>query len=269
MPSYRIITSGVLCALLATGATACGTTKGTGAQAVPASSAPVSASPSPSPSANLDSMTAAEVESAAQKAMAGLKSLRVAGTMTSDNQKITLDLSADKAKNCVGTVTIADMGSLEIRHTAAGTWIKPDQAFWKSVAAQQGKPQAGAMAAEIFKGRYLTGGPDDADMKEMTSMCDIIEGIANDDSAPTDATKVGTQTINGIKALGVKDTSDGTTSTGYVAEEGKPYLLRLVKEGAEGGQLDLSDFDKPLDIQAPPADQVIDMSMFKKKLNSV
>ncbi|MFE0463251.1 hypothetical protein ACFW1A_28765 [Kitasatospora sp. NPDC058965] len=278
MSPHRIVTSAVLCALLATGATACGSSTSTTAKAAPSGSAaavsPTAASPSASASASgtvdLDSLTAAQVEDAAHAAMASLTSMRVAGSTTSDGQKITFDLTADKAKDCQGTVTIGSMGSIEILHNSTGSWVKPDQAFWKSAAAQQGKPGAGAMAAELFKGRYLTGGQDDPDMKQMTSMCDVVEGIANDTSKATNATKVGPATVNGQKTLGIKDTDDdGTVSTGYVATEGKPYLLRLVSEGSDGGQLDFTDFDKPLTVQAPPADQVVDFSLFKQKLNSV
>lgn len=40
-------------------------------------------------------------------------------------------------------------------------------------------------------------------------------------------------------------------------------------DSASPGQLDFGDFDKPLDIQAPPADQVIDLSLFQQKVKSV
>jgi hypothetical protein len=274
--SNRIVTSAVLCALLAIGATACGGSKAATARTAPTpgpSGAPTSAAPSAgaagSGTVDLNSLTAAQVEDAAHGAMSSLTSMRAVGETTSDGQKISFDLSVDRSKDCLGTVTMGSLGSLEVRHNSAGTWVKPDQAFWKAVAAQQGKPESGATAAEIFKGRYLTSGKDDADMKQMTGMCDVLDAIANDDSRPTHATKAGTATVNGATALAIKDTDNSGSSTGYVAMEGTPYVLRLVSEGSDAGQMDFSDFNKSLDIQAPPADQVIDISVFKQKLNAV
>ncbi|WP_329584983.1 hypothetical protein OG500_31640 [Kitasatospora sp. NBC_01250] len=39
--------------------------------------------------------------------------------------------------------------------------------------------------------------------------------------------------------------------------------------GDSPGTVDFSDYDKPLTVQAPPADQVIDVSQFQQELQSV
>lgn len=60
------------------------------------------------------------------------------------------------------------------------------------------------------------------------------------------------------------------TGTISVATSAKPYPVRIVQVGGDSpGTVDFSDYDKPLTVQAPPADQVIDVSQFQQELQSV
>ncbi|TQF03366.1 hypothetical protein E6W39_15430 [Kitasatospora acidiphila] len=269
--------SAVLCAVLAAGATACGGSQGSsGKAAAPASAAfPASASASAaaSPSVpDMSSMSADRVIDRIRATMGTVSSVHVAGYAMSDGQKMTLDVSAGKNKNCTGTVTAGDTGSIELIHNSTGTWIKPDATYWKSMATQKGNPQAGDAVAELFKGRWLTGAQDDPDLKGMAEMCGVLAGIDDalgEDSTKTSATKGDYAFVDGARALVVNVTDDSGPTVLYPAADAQPYLLRVVNNGSDGGIVDLSDYDKPLDIQARPADQVIDSGTFQQKVNSV
>ncbi|TXS35281.1 hypothetical protein, partial [Streptomyces sp. t39] len=50
------------------------------------------------------------------------------------------------------------------------------------------------------------------------------------------------------------------TTTAYVTKEGRPYLLKVVRAGGDdAGTVAFSDFDKPVRVQAPPSDEVVDL----------
>ncbi|PBC70786.1 hypothetical protein BX265_5343 [Streptomyces sp. TLI_235] len=267
MLSTRLVRTAAVCAVLAAGATACGS-EGKPAAKAPAAPAPASASPSPVQTLDTEKLTAEELSKQAHAAMSALTALKVDGSLTSEGQKITLHLAADKQGNCKGTVSVGD-GQVEVVHNGTGTWIKPDAAFWKKIGSEKGNPKAGAMAAELFKGRYLTGGQSDSRIQEVASMCDLIKGITQDnDEGPL--TKGAAGTVNGVKTFTLlgTDPEDGAKTTLHIATEGKPYLIRMEAAGKEPGQMDFSDFDKPVTVQAPPADEVIDYSLFQQKLKT-
>jgi hypothetical protein len=268
MLSPRLARNAALAAALLAGATACGSTTAAGKPAAAASPAP-SASPTPAALA-VDTLTADQISDKAKAAMGALSSLKVDGTMTTEDGKMSIHLAADRQKNCVGTVGIPGVGEIEIRHTGTQTWLKPDTAFWKSIAVKQGNPKAGPVVAELFKGRYLTGGADDPQLKQASEMCGLIEGITSDDS-PSKATKGAAGTVDGVRTFSLQVTDDqGQKSTLYIATEGKPYLIRMEQtEGSEPGRMDFSAFDKPVTVQAPPADDVIDYTVFQKKAQSI
>lgn len=51
------------------------------------------------------------------------------------------------------------------------------------------------------------------------------------------------------------------TFTFYVAKEGEPYLLKFTSEGGkEPKSAAFSDFNAPITVTVPPADQVVDPS---------
>lgn len=272
MSSKRLVHAAVICAVLATGATACGGNKKESA-AAPASSASSASAPAASPTPSLDvaTLSAEDISKQAHEAMATLTSFTVDGTLTSEGEKISLKVTADRQGNCTGTVGVPAMGQVELLRTGKQTYIKPDATFWKAIAGKEGNPKAGAVVAELFKGRYLTGGQDNADFREMAQMCDMVDGIAKDDSPDNKVAKGTAGTTNGVKtfSLAASDT-DGSVSTLYIATEGKPYLIKMEQTtGSEPGQMNLSGFNKPVTVQAPPADNVIDWSLFQQKVKGV
>ncbi|MFE9422741.1 hypothetical protein ACFYNO_07250 [Kitasatospora sp. NPDC006697] len=286
MLSNRLLTSAVLCAALAVGATACGSkgsssssSAGSSKAATAPSSAPASASAAASApasasasaaDADISGLTGEQILAKAHAAMASLTSMRVAGNVTTGGQKIVLDLVGDKDKNCTGTVTVGATGTVQVIHNAQGTWMKPDTAFWENISAEKGKASAGPAIAQFFKDKYLTGGQDDASMQEVAGMCDIVSGIADDQSKETDVVKGATSTVDGQSVIGISAKDDSGEPTQLsIATKGQPYLIRMSSTGSEPGQMDFSEFNKPVTVQAPPADQVVDYTQFEKKVQSV
>ncbi|MED7948034.1 MULTISPECIES: hypothetical protein [unclassified Streptomyces] len=252
MLSKRLAGTAAICLLLAAGATACGDTQSKAGAA---------------PKLDTEKLSAQEIEQATKDALSAATSVKITGDIAMDEGKMTIDLALDTKSQCTGTMSMPGMGKFEIISDGKQSYVKPDKEFWTAIAGKEG-----AKAAELFKGRYLSG-LQDSEMKDLTSVCnlkDFTAKIVSDDSGKSEATKGGAATVNGQKAfsLKVKDRK-GEESTIHVATEGKFYPLRVEKKsGTEGGQIDFTDYDKPLTIQAPPADNVIDFAKLQDQLKS-
>ena len=70
-------------------------------------------------------------------------------------------------------------------------------------------------------------------------------------------TKGEVTTVAGQPALSLTSSLGGTL---YVALVGEPYPLKLVNE--EKGEMAFTEFDAEVTIEAPPADQVLDLNDF-------
>jgi hypothetical protein len=61
-----------------------------------------------------------------------------------------------------------------------------------------------------------------------------------------------TATVNGHKAIELKETGQLSSSALYVATTGKPYPVALVKSGRETGATTFSGWNEPVSLTAPP-----------------
>ncbi|MCX4753726.1 hypothetical protein [Kitasatospora purpeofusca] len=259
MLSKRLASTTAIGLLLVAGATACGDNdkaaadKATGGKTAAA------------PGLDTEKLTAEEIQKQAKEALAGAASVKITGSFNKDTDQIAIDLAVDTKGQCKGTLGLPGAGKFELLGDGKQVYLKPDAEFLNS--ATGGKnPQA----VELLKGRWITGAQSDPELKELTSACDLKELTKTfDDSKATNITKGSAGTVNGAKTFSVKSkNSSGGEVTLHVATEGKPYPLRLEKSGKGGGQMDLTDIDKPLTVQAPPADQQLDFSLFKDKVQA-
>lgn len=73
--------------------------------------------------------------------------------------------------------------------------------------------------------------------------------------SPGTLTKGGTTTVNGQKAIELKQKNKYYTRDLYIATTGKPYPVELLLSGEVTGQLTFSNWDKPTSL-TPPANAV-------------
>ncbi|MFJ2779218.1 hypothetical protein [Kitasatospora sp. NPDC087315] len=253
MLSKRLASTAAICLLLAAGTAACGDNKDKA---------------SATPKLDTEKLSAQEIEKQAKDALAGASSVKIVGNVVDGDGKMEISLALDTKGQCTGSLSMPGTGKFEIISDGKETYLKPDKDFWTAVAGP-----AGEKAAELFKGRYLSGFQGDPDMKELTTVCNLKElskKIVEDDSKKSTVAKGSAGTVNGVKTFSLKSTGpDGQQATIHVATEGKFYPVRVEQnKGTETGQTDFTDFDKPLTVQAPPADNVIDFSKFKDELKS-
>ncbi|WP_329584979.1 hypothetical protein OG500_31635 [Kitasatospora sp. NBC_01250] len=221
MRSKRFLLPAALGVSVLLGATACGA--GDGASAA---GAQASTSPSPGPSrgagSGLASLSGHEILRQAASALESAESVRVSGTVVSGGRTSSVNLQTTLGGDCQGTVGISGAGELEIRHSGDRTWVKPDAAFWKYLAGQQGHPETGDQVARRLANRYLTGVGTDAATKQVTAACDIANQLGSELDQGSSATVGGTGTVNGVDALTVTSVDGDATGTISVATSAKP-----------------------------------------------
>ncbi|MFH8841434.1 hypothetical protein [Streptomyces sp. NPDC017868] len=233
------------------------------ATAPPGAVAPAPAStPSPDPFAGL---TPDEIGERAVTATRSATSLRMTGKLVSEGQPLGIDFAVNDKDECTGLIKIED-GAAELRRLDHITYLKGDEAFWRASMTSQGmsEPQI-TVTIELIKGRWLKIAPGQAGSQDLGGVCDLKSLLADLDKDKEQRRgltrgpdgKVGKTPV----ATLVKKKADGETTTVSVSERGKPYILKMVKTGGdEPGAIVLSDYDKPVDVKVPPADETVDLS---------
>ncbi|SEC54831.1 hypothetical protein [Streptomyces sp. TLI_105] len=232
------------------------------AGAVPSGAAAPAPAPSPDP---FEGLTADEIGDRAVTATQSATSLRMTGRVVSDGQPLDIDFAVNDSDECTGVMKIKG-GTSELRRVDHVTYIKGDKAFWRASMASQGMPEAQITATlELIKDRWLKIAPGQAGSQDLGGVCDLKSlladldkdkeqrrGLTRGPDGKVDKTPVATL---------VKKKARGETATVSVSEQGKPYILKMVRTGGkEPGTLVLSDYDKPVDVKAPPPDETVDLS---------
>ncbi|WP_329282783.1 hypothetical protein [Streptomyces sp. NBC_00691] len=229
-----------------------------------AAAAPPVTAPSPDPFSGL---TADEIGDKAVAATRSATALRMTGRVVTDGQPLDIDFAVNDRDECTGVMRIKG-GTAELRKIDRITYMKGDEAFWRVSMASQGMPDAQIdPTVELVKGRWLKIAPGQAGSADLSGVCDLKSLLADLDKDKAerrgltrgpDSEIDGTPVANLVK----KRTDGGTTETTTVSvsQKGKPYILRMVKAGAEPGAIRLSDYDKPVRVVVPPAAETVDLS---------
>ncbi|MDV5148226.1 hypothetical protein R1T08_29680 [Streptomyces sp. SBC-4] len=219
-------------------------------------------SPSPDPFANL---TPDEIAERAVTATQSATSLRMKGRVAADGQPLDIDFAVNDRDECTGVMKIDD-GTAELRRVDDITYMKGDEAFWRVSMASQGMPEPQIDATiELVKGRWLKIAPGQAGSGDLGGVCDLkglLADLDKDKAERSGLVRGPDGEVDGTPvATLVKKKTGGETSTVSVSREGKPYILKMVKTGGdEPGSMMLSDYDKPVDVVVPPADETVDLS---------
>ncbi|MER5208449.1 hypothetical protein [Streptomyces sp. NPDC002825] len=218
--------------------------------------------PSPDPFAGL---TADQIAERAVTATRSATSLRMTGKLVSEGQPLGIDFAVNDKDECTGLIKIKD-GTAELRRLDDITYMKGDEAFWRASMASQGMPEPQiTVTLELIKGRWLKIAPGQPGSQDLGSVCDLKSLLADldkDKEQRSGLTRGPDGKVHGTPvATLVKKKTGGETTTVSVSRTGKPYILKMVKTGGdEPGAILLSDYDKPVVVKAPPADETVDLS---------
>ncbi|MFG2896715.1 hypothetical protein ACGFZH_06575 [Streptomyces zaomyceticus] len=232
------------------------------AAATPAAAVPSAAAPSPDPFTGL---TADEIADRAVTATRSATSLRMSGRVVTDGQPLDIDFAVNDEDECTGLMKIKG-GTAELRRIDRITYMKGDEAFWRVSMASQGMPEPQIDAAvELVKGRWLKIAPGQPGASDLGGVCELkslLSDLDKDEAERRGLTRGPDAEVDGTPvATLVKKRPGGETTTVSVSREGKPYILKMVKAGGEEpGTMVLSDYDKPVEVDVPPADETVDLS---------
>ncbi|MET9956473.1 hypothetical protein ABZ135_33675 [Streptomyces sp. NPDC006339] len=249
------------------------------APAAVAQSPPAAVRQAPSPSPDpFKGLSADQIADRAVTATQSATSLRMAGRVVSDDQPLDVDFSLNDKNECTGAIKLKG-GAAELRQTGRVTYMKGDEAFWRaSMSAQRMPPSQIDATIELLKGRWLKipqGQPGTEDLSDVCDLKALLDDLGKDKERRTGLTRGPDAEVDGTSvATLVKKKADTRTDTGpdadrdtpetttvSVSEEGKPYILKVVKTGGdEPGSVTLSEYDKPVKVVVPPADETVDLS---------
>ncbi|KRV47102.1 hypothetical protein AQ490_10150 [Wenjunlia vitaminophila] len=207
----------------------------------------------------VEKLTASEIVDKAMDAMEQASAFRVTGT---GDESVAMELALDDSGNCQGTVG-KEGAETKLASKDGKIWLKPNGPFWDMFAG------ADADAAKTVVGdRYLllSEGQDGySDIAETCTLSELTESFTSggDDLDATNKGEV--SEVNGVPAVEVSYEAPDETGTMWVSTVGKPYPLKIVLENdSKPGAITFSDYDKPVQVQIPPDDQVLDMAQLEE-----
>ncbi|GAB2972716.1 hypothetical protein [Nocardioides montaniterrae] len=196
-----------------------------------------------------------QIEKDAKAAFEKLTSVHLSGKFRKDGGLMSIDVDVATSGDCKGTIAMPGSGSFELRQVDGVSYFKGDDTFWKAA--------AGAHAAEVqavINGRWVT---DSADPNGFGALCDLDNlrkgmGDTKDKNGP--GVVVGTGSIDGIATVKIraKDDQDGALETVQVQGETPHNLVRV--DRPKGEFMQLTDFNEPVEVTAPPKSDVFDKS---------
>lgn len=240
-----------------------------------------SATASPTPVDPFAGMTPDAIAEKAVGVTKAANTVKVSGAGISDGEHMAIEVSVTRQGNCSGRATVKGGTAHLIKADAKSFYMKGDEKFYRAIAKEDGTPkrQADAMI-EVLKGRWMKM-PADAptkskkrrgkasgdDMGQFCVLSDLVAGMDDDKGDRTGMTKGADTAVAGVPAVTLtKKKTDGSAVTMYVAKQGPARLLKVVETGGdEPGTVTFSDYDKPVTITPPPADQVMDLEKLGMK----
>lgn len=191
----------------------------------------------------------ADIVAAAEDAMGDLQTLTVSGETRADGETGTLELQLSTSGDCTGTLDFDQTGTIEILGVGGDRWFQGDETFWSTT---------GISDTSVVLGKWV---PDaQGDFAEFCAIDDFIGGLFHDDSEETYTSK-GTETLAGDDVVVIEqDDSEEGISTGYILADEPHRMVKIVKEGDDGGTVTFSGFDEAFDVTAPDAEEIVDLS---------
>jgi hypothetical protein len=232
----------VLPAVVLLAAGCAGGIAGSGSPA-PASSGAVSGTPADN---GIAALSESAILAKAQAALRSAKSVRMRLVASNASKGAAFDIRYSGTK-ATGTLATAPGQSLELRRLGDSVYLKGSQRFWREY--------VGENAATLLTGKWLKTSMTDERFSETSQVLDLSEGLLEPDG---EIAKGGRTTIRGTPAIGLVDRSDGSIL--YIATTGPAYPLQTVPTPGAAGRIDFLDYGKPVSVQAPPAELVIDTS---------
>jgi hypothetical protein len=170
-------------------------------------------------------------------AVAHATSVHLAGHVSSSTP-IAIDLHLSRTG---GSGTVAGTGlRFEVTRIGNAAYFTGTQGFYRHFTNHAG--------IVLLNGRWLKVPATDPRFKSFAALTDMT-ALLGQILRPTGAVvKAGTQTVAGVRVVGLRDSSHGTL---YVAATGTPYPVEIVNTGAHAGIVRFDQWNRAITLHAP------------------
>ena len=207
----------------------------------------------------LEGLSANQVLKKSEKAASAASSVHVDADITDEDVELDIDMRMQSdGKRAAGSIS-SDGRTIEVRVLDQAIYFKADRDFWIDA--------ANAEAAELFTGKWVKASVSDdnfADIAEFTDKDEFLDELLERDGDDGTLTRVKGRTVDGQETVGLREKGTEDPGTLYVAQSDKPYPLLVVPEDKAEGQAEFSEWGEPVDVTAPPEDQVVDIDELRQ-----
>jgi hypothetical protein len=199
----------------------------------------------------ISSKSPTEILAASKAAADSASSVHVAGTLTGNGTRITLNLNISSGHGGRGQIS---QGGLSFGLIVIGDtiYIKGSPAFYSHF--------GGTAAARLFQGKWLKAPASGGELGPLAALTNLGKLLDQALASQGTLSKGATTTIAGTPVIELRYAShDGSL---FVASTGKPYPMEIVKNGSETGHISFTDWDKPVSLSAPSG--AIDLAQLQR-----
>jgi hypothetical protein len=191
--------------------------------------------------------SAAQILVDAKQAAREAGSVSVTGSIDDNGTKIDLDLHIAKS---TGTGSITIQGTkVDLIRIGQVVYLRAGADFYERIG-------AGKVASKLLAGRWLKASSTQKDFKNIAQLTDLDDFVTQAVKPEGTLTKGDETTVDGQKAIELKDSKGGTL---LVATTGEPYPLVFKGGGSTSGTVTLSDWGEKVVAKAPAG--AIDIGM--------
>ncbi|MFS3127491.1 hypothetical protein ACLM5J_03705 [Nocardioides sp. Bht2] len=202
-------------------------------------------SDTPKPSGDaLAEKSPVEIRDAVVAQMKDVKSLNMAGEVTTDGEEMTMDISMDTTGRCQGTMEMQG-GRAEIVSDGTDMYMKGNEQFW-IVSSGEANPEQ--FMLDMFSDKWVRMAGSAADADEFCDLDNMLSEFVGNSGSDVDFTVKGTTIHNGSEAVELTSDDGGTM---LVANYAPYHVLKLVDTGDEPGDFEFSRYNEELNLNIP------------------
>ncbi|QBX55288.1 hypothetical protein EXE58_07345 [Nocardioides seonyuensis] len=187
--------------------------------------------------------------------MRELESLRMAGTFTTADGVIAMDVRIRSDGQCEGEFEMG-RGTARFVKDDQGAWIKGDERFWR---ATLDTPKEARVVIALVGSKWARP-PSDA---MLGPLCDFDQVLDTFDPKLFDDGSVSqgdVEVVGDVETVPVKEKSFGIWTTIWISVAEPHRVVKMITpSGDDPGRVEFSEFDRELDITPPDEDVVVDL----------
>ena len=188
--------------------------------------------------------SANQIVTTASSAMNRASSFTYGGTTRSNGVSTGLKASLNSAGDGQGTLTSSGQ-PVKLIKIGNTLYVSSTTAFWTK--------NLGASAGQTLGTKWVAASSTDSNYAGIADLFQASQITGQFlSTASTTYTKGKTGTINGQPVVAVVAKSGATVNTIYVATTGKAYVIKITSPGKNGGILNFTNYNKPVNPTAPP-----------------